>query len=173
MKSSAVALFALAVAACSQSGPEVEKDFDLARFQGRWYEIASVPRDYTAYCHDTVADYRRTTTGELDLRHTCALNSAAGEKHEFRAVARVDDPSVPAKMAMQIGSYTGAYWVLDVNERYDYALVGHPARTMLWVLSRTPALDPATYDGALQLAEKQGFNTGLLRKTPQSAATTK
>ncbi|HEY6561806.1 MAG TPA: lipocalin family protein [Polyangiaceae bacterium] len=154
--------------ACTEPGPAVEKNFELERFQGRWYEIARVPRDYDAHCHDTVADYRLTAHDRLEVRHTCFMKSASGPVHEFRAVATRDDPSEPAKLSLQIGLYAGAYWVLDVGERYEYAVVGHPSRTALWVLSRTPALAEPIWGHALSLAKSQGFNVEALRRTPQS-----
>ncbi len=161
---------ALALIGCSEPEPQVETNFELLRFQGRWYEIARIPRDYDADCHDTLADYRLISNQRLDLIHTCFANSPNGTKREFRAVASVDDPSVPAKLVLQIGLYAGDYWVLDVGDAYDYAVIGHPSRTMLWILSRTPALDVAIWDKAIGVAQQQGFGTGLLERTPQSAA---
>ncbi|HMJ16106.1 MAG TPA: lipocalin family protein [Polyangiaceae bacterium] len=158
------------LAGCTTPGPQVQKNLELGRFEGRWYEIARVPRDYDAHCHDTVADYRRTTPGQMDVRHTCFMRSPTGPVHEFRAVATADDPSEPAKMSLQIGSYTGAYWVLDVGDRYEYALVGHPSRTALWVLSRTPSLGEAEWNHALSFSKSQGFDIEALRRTPQSGS---
>jgi apolipoprotein D and lipocalin family protein len=159
---------ALTAFGCMEDAPEVEANFELLRFQGRWYEIARIPRDHDTDCHDTVADYRLASSQQLDLTHTCFAGSPTGTKREFRAVASVDDPSVPAKLSLQIGLYAGAYWVLDVGDAYDYAVIGHPSRTMLWILARKPELDAATWENALGVAQKQGFATGLLQRTPQS-----
>jgi apolipoprotein D and lipocalin family protein len=155
---------------CMDGEPEVETNFELLRFQGRWFEIARIPRDHDADCHDTVADYHLVSNERLNLTHTCFAGSASGTRREFRAAATVDDPSVPAKLSLQIGLYAGAYWVLDVGDAYDYAVIGHPSRTMLWILSRKPELDQATWDLAIALAEKEGFSTSMLRRTPQSTA---
>ena len=88
--------FVLAIAAahaiaCTSTSPQVEEHFELSRFAGRWYEIAKVPRDYDAQCHDTLADYRRVSPRQLDVRHTCFLRSSTGPMHEFRAVASIDE----------------------------------------------------------------------------------
>jgi len=152
---------------CMDGEPEVEKNFELGRFQGRWHEIARIPRDYDKECHGTVADYLLVAGDRLDLTHTCSIGSATGPKRQFRATATVDDADVPAKMSLQIGLYVGSYWVLDVGDNYEYAVVGHPSRTMLWILARAPALDAATYDAELALARKQGYGTDMLRKTPE------
>ena len=118
---------ALSAFGCMEDEPEVETNFELLRFQGRWFEIARVPRNHDADCNDTVADYRLTSSERIELTHTCFAGSPIGTKREFRAVASVDDPSVPAKLSLQIGLYAGAYWVLDVGDAYDYAVIGRKA----------------------------------------------
>jgi apolipoprotein D and lipocalin family protein len=160
----------LASAACTDGGPAVASNFDLQRFQGHWYEIARVPRDYDLDCHDTVADYRLTGQQQLEMHHSCFSGAGNGNQQNFQAVASVDDASVPAKLTLQIGTYAASYWVLDVGTDYEYAVIGHPSRTMLWILSRTPDLDATRYDAALSLAAARGFDTSQLKKTPQSAA---
>jgi apolipoprotein D and lipocalin family protein len=149
--------------------PAVAPNLDLSRFQGRWYEVARVPRDHDAACHDTVAEYRLARPGELELTHRCHLGSAGGPISQFRAPATVEDPAVPAKLALQIGLYRGAYWVLEVGSDYEYAMIGHPSLTMLWVLSRKPTLDAATYQHLVERAQREGFATASLRLTPQSS----
>ncbi len=36
------------------------------------------------------------------------------------------------------------YWIIDLGSDYEYAVVGHPSRDLLWILSRTPTTDEAT-----------------------------
>jgi len=170
MRSVLTALGICSLLACTDGGPAVATNFDLQRFQGHWYEIARVPRDYDVDCRDTVADYHLANSRQLEMRHSCVSGSGAGSEQKFQALASVDDASVPAKLTLQIGTYAASYWVLEVGDDYEYALIGHPSRTMLWVLSRTPELDPARYDHALSLAAARGFDVSQLKKTPQSAA---
>ena len=58
----------------------------------------------------------------------------------------------------------------EVGDDYEYAVIGHPSRTMLWILSRSPELDAPHYDHALSLASARGFDVSQLEKTPQSTA---
>jgi apolipoprotein D and lipocalin family protein len=170
MRSVLIAMGAWLLLACTDGGPAVASNFDLQRFQGHWYEIARVPRDYDLDCHDTVADYTLMSGQQLEMRHTCRSGSPTGNEQKFQGLASVDDSAVPAKLTLQIGSYAASYWVLEVGDDYEYAVVGHPSRTMLWVLSRTPELDSTRYDHALSLASGRGFDVSQLKKTPQSAA---
>lgn len=165
-----IAVAASCLVACTDGGPAVASNFELQRFQGHWYEIARVPRDYDLDCHDTVADYRLSNQEQLEMHHSCLSGASAGSAQNFQALATVDDAAVPAKLTLQIGSYSASYWVLEVGQDYEYAVIGHPSRTMLWILSRTPDLDPTRYGHALSLAAARGFDISQLKKTPQSAA---
>jgi apolipoprotein D and lipocalin family protein len=45
-------------------------------------------------------------------------------------------------------------------------LIGDPARKYLWILSRTPRPDDATYSRAVAEATAQGFETARLEEDP-------
>lgn len=164
------ALGATALSACTNDDPPVAANVELERFQGLWYEIARMPRDYDETCHDTIAEYRLVAPTELEMTHTCHLDSPSGSLSRFRAPAKASDPKVPAKLTLDLGLYHGDYWILDVGKGYDYALVGHPSLTMLWILSRTPSLDQKTLASLESEASRLGFAASALRMTPQSQA---
>jgi apolipoprotein D and lipocalin family protein len=158
------------VTACTDREPDVVQGLELERFEGRWHEIARIPRDYDRSCHDTTAEYRLTGPAELEMTHRCHLVTPAGAVSEFRAPAKAEDPSVPAKLTLDLGYFHGDYWVLAIGKDYDDALIGHPSLTMLWVLSRSPTLSPERYQELTALATRQGFGIGMLEKTPQSGS---
>jgi apolipoprotein D and lipocalin family protein len=162
------ALLAALTIGCVDGGPAVATDVDLARLEGRWHEIARVPREHDERCHDTVADYRLLSPDKLELVHRCRMGSSTGPISAFRAVASRDDEREPAKLSMAIGLYRGAYWVLEVGREYEYLVIGHPSRTMAWILAREPELADGRYDEILGLLEREGFGTHLLKKTPRS-----
>ena len=57
-----------------------------------------------------------------------------------------------------------------MGEHYEYAVVGVPSRDYLWIMSRTPVLDAATYDGIVQRMATAKFDTSRLEKTLQAPA---
>jgi len=152
--------------ACTNADPSVAPNLELSRFQGHWYEIARIPRDYDRTCFDTTADYTLVNPGKLELRHRCRLGSPSGALSEFAAPASVDDPKVPAKLTLDLGLYRGSYWVLEVGKDYEYALIGHPSLTMLWVLSRTPKLPDDVYAALRAKASHEGYDADALVLTP-------
>jgi apolipoprotein D and lipocalin family protein len=59
--------------------------------------------------------------------------------------------------------------VIALGKDYDYAVVGTPDRKYLWILSRTPQMEPNTYDAVVAEAKSQGFNVSALMKTRHTA----
>lgn len=55
-----------------------------------------------------------------------------------------------------------------VDPNYQVALVGGPSHKYLWILSRSPQLDEATYQSYLQTAKSYGYDVSKLVKTTQS-----
>ena len=86
----------------------------------------------------------------------------------MRGKAKVVDPVTNAKLKVTFfWPFYGDYWIIDLGEKYEYAVVGHPTRKYLWVLSRTPEMEESVYRGILERSEKQGYDTGRLMRTPQ------
>jgi apolipoprotein D and lipocalin family protein len=156
---------------CASEPPlEVAPDVDLSRFQGKWYEIARLPRITETDCYGTTAFYTAGSGGGLQLVHQCNVGSTTGPLNTVSMVATVANASVPAKLALSVGGYSGDYWILEVGPSYEYAVIGHPSRLYFWILSRTPSLDPATMQGVLGRAESSHFDTSQLEFTPQPPA---
>jgi apolipoprotein D and lipocalin family protein len=141
---------------------------DLDRFAGQWFEIAHLPRPTQVACTGTQASYARTSATTLTLVHQCNVGTLDGPVRQVVANAVVEDPAAPAKLSVDFGGFYGAYWVIDVGAQYEYAVVGHPSRDYLWVLSRTPKLDAGTLAAVLKRAGDDGFDVTKLQFTLQA-----
>ena len=141
---------------------------DLARYAGTWYEIASFPQRFQRGCTGTTATYVLRDDGEVDVLNRCRQGSLDGEEKRARGRARVVDPTTNAKLEVSFfRPFWGDYWILDLDADYSFAVVGHPSRDYLWILSRTPALEETIYQGLLARLEAQGYDTARLRRTEQ------
>jgi apolipoprotein D and lipocalin family protein len=165
------ALFALllgAAPACHETPLDVVEGVELGRFQGEWYEIAKLPRVTQADCTGTTARYEVKSDRELVVTNTCRLGNLAGSRRQVVAAARVPNPTVPAKLSVEFGGFFGDYWIIDLDrDGYRYAVVGHPTRQYLWILSRTPTMDTATLGPILDRASQKGFDVTRLEYTKQ------
>jgi apolipoprotein D and lipocalin family protein len=155
------------LALACQSQPLDVAQVDLQRMQGRWYEIASLPRPSQKDCYGTTADYVVVSKSELQVVNQCHKGGLAGPVDRVAARAVANDPAVPAKLSLDFGFAYGDYWLIDVGPNYEYAVVGHPSRDYLWILSREKTLPHATLDAVVARAQSNGFPVGVLSYTQQ------
>jgi len=90
-----------------------------------------------------------------------------------RATARIAEPSSNAKLKVSFAwRLSGDYWIIDLDQNYEYAVIGEPSRRSLWVLSRAPVLPPPVYREILAKLPLKGYVPSRLVMTRQSAIQT-
>ena len=136
---------------------------DLNKYAGDWYEIARMPAPFEKDCYATKASYSLNDDGTVNVVNTCHKYMPHGKLKKATAKAFVADPVSNAKLKVQFfWPFSGDYWILDVGNNYEYAVVGEPSRKYMWILSRSPHLDKHILHGLLEKAQVQGFNTSKL-----------
>jgi apolipoprotein D and lipocalin family protein len=168
------ALMVIAVAAA----PLPTQDWvDLERYAGRWYEIARLPNRFQERCvGDVVATYTLRPDGRVSVVNECRekdgrIARAEGEARRADAkgpASRLKVRFAPAWLSF-LGLVWGDYWIVELDPDYRYAVVGDPSRRYLWILSRRPELDAATYDSLASTVARLGFDVSRLERTAQSA----
>ncbi len=58
--------------------------------------------------------------------------------------------------------------MIDIDEAYRLVAVSEPKREYLWILSRTPAVEPQRYAALLERLAGSGFDLDRLELTPQT-----
>ena len=148
---------------------------DLGRYVGEWFDIARFPNRFQRGCAgDVRATYALRADGRIDVINRC--RTTGGSITEARGVARVVDARTSAKLKVRFAPAAlsflpfvwGDYWILGLAGDYSWAVVGSPDRGYLWVLSRTPTIDPARYASALGAASGNGFDVTRLVTTSQT-----
>jgi apolipoprotein D and lipocalin family protein len=164
----ALALVVAALTGCQNAPLDVVDGVDLGRFQGRWYEIARLPRATQIDCTATTASYKLKSDGDLVVTNECNVGGLNGVRRQVTASAKVTNAAVPAKLSVDFGGFYGDYWIIDLDrDAYRYAVVGHPTRQYLWILSREPTLGDAALAPILERAAQKGFDTTRLEYTKQ------
>jgi apolipoprotein D and lipocalin family protein len=148
---------------------------DLDRYLGQWHEIARFPNRFQKKCAGEVrATYAKRPDGRIDVVNECT--TADGSVTKAAGVARVVDERTRAKLKVRFAPAAlsflpfvwGDYWIIGLADDYSWATVGSPDLGYLWILSRTPTLDEATYAAAVERARANGFDTSRLERTRQS-----
>lgn len=148
---------------------EVVPQVDLKRYIGTWYEIARFPHRFQEGCMGSRATYTLLEDGKIGVLNQCYKGSLNGEISSVQGKAWVTDPKTNAKLKVRFfWPFTGDYWIIDLGENYEYAVVGHPNRQYLWILSRSPEMDEALYDRILKKLRDQFYDVSKLIKTPQA-----
>ncbi|WP_439487706.1 lipocalin family protein [Algoriphagus sp.] len=141
---------------------------DLEKYVGEWYEIASIPQSFQKGCTSTKAVYTANEDGTIQVENTCYVPEK-GKTKTATAKAFVEDGSGNAKLDVQFfWPFRGKYWIIELAKDYSYAVVGHPNRKYLWILSRTPEMDGNLYHHLLEISAEKGFEVSKLEKTIQT-----
>jgi len=139
-------------------------DFDLGRYLGRWYEIARLDHGFERGLSRVTADYSlREDGGVRVLNRGYSEEKKKWKEAEGRAYF-VDGPDHGYLKVSFFGPFFGSYVVFELDhENYQYALVCGPNRSYLWLLARTPEIEPVLKDRLVARAAALGFETdGLI-----------
>ncbi|WP_101049432.1 lipocalin family protein [Macromonas nakdongensis] len=146
---------------------------DLPRYMGTWHEVAKYPNRFQRDCvADTSAQYRLEDGGTVRVSNRCRqadgrFQEAVGQARPVGApgTARLAVRFAPAWLSWWPGVW-GDYWVIDLDPAYQLVAVSEPRREYLWVLSRTPKVDPEAYRALRQRLAQQGFDLSRLQEAP-------
>jgi apolipoprotein D and lipocalin family protein len=180
-------LIAIFIGLCSinasaiDTAPDGTKDalttieaLDVPRYMGIWYEIAKYPNWFQRKCTgNTTAEYSLKSDGKVQVVNRCRMendeiNEAVGSARQVGATTspRLEVRFAPAWLSF-IPAVWGDYWIIDLDEGYQLAAVSEPTRQYLWVLSRRPRIDQATYDALVGRLAKKGYDVRNLELTKQ------
>jgi apolipoprotein D and lipocalin family protein len=173
----ALLLSPVAFADSAQKTPlDTVPSIDVGRYMGKWYEVARLPNPFQNMCEsDVTAMYSQMHDGKLKVINVCkksdgSITSVEGSARQARSSQQNSKLQVrfaPAWLSW-LPVVWGDYWVIDLAADYSYAVVGEPNREYLWVLSRTPKIEPALYEKIVEGIAAKGFDIAKLQKTLQT-----
>ncbi len=163
----ASAALAVAPAAAADPLPTV-RSVDLARYAGTWYEIARLPNMFQRSCRYSRAEYTACRDGSIRVVNTCA--KADGRCTSVEGRAEPVPGSGNARLRVKFGglaalvpaSRQGNYWIIALDDDYQWAMVGTPDRRFLWILARDRCLPPEILDDLRRRACRLGFDVDRL-----------
>ena len=177
----ALPVWCLTLGACA--GVESKRELstvasvDLSRYAGTWYEIARLPMWFQRHCVDSKAMYSNRPDGAIGVHNECVTDT--GKVEQAVGVATVVDAKTNAKLTVVFDNWfarlfgssrDGNYWILDLDPEYRTAMVGTPDHRFLWILSRTPQLDEATYRRLVERAQQLGYPVADLIRARRPAS---
>lgn len=143
---------------------------DLNRYVGQWYEIARYPNNFQKGCVGSKATYTLRDDGRIGVLNECYDSLFSGKPRSEKGKAWTVDKETNAKLKVSFfWPFAGDYWIIDLGREYEYAVIDHPERKYLWILSRSPEMAEDVYENILTRLQEQDYDTAKLIKTEQQS----
>lgn len=138
---------------------------DVARYMGRWYEIARLENRFEQGMVAVTADYRLCDDGSIEVINS-GLSPRTHERHTAVGHAKAKGPG---RLRVSFAGPFGAdYDIMELGPEYEWALVGGGSASYLWILARRPELDAATFEMLKTKAQQRGYDIEQLLTVDQS-----
>jgi apolipoprotein D and lipocalin family protein len=135
-------------------------DFELARYLGKWYEIARLDHSFERDLEQVFAEYSLREDGGVRVRNKgFSTKTNTWKEIEGKAyfVGKTDEGYLKVSF---FGPFYGSYVIFELDKKnYQYAFVTGPNTSYLWLLSRKPNIDDELRLRFIQKAEQLGFQT--------------
>jgi len=143
-------------------------EVNLEKYAGQWYEIARLPNKFEEGLKCVTATYSLKKNGKIDVLNAGISTEKMGEPSSANGTAWIPNPEFPGRLKVSFfWPFAGNYYIISLDEGYQYALVGDPSRKFLWVLSRTKQLDETIYSKLLEIARQNEFKIEHVIKVEQ------
>jgi apolipoprotein D and lipocalin family protein len=137
------------------------KELDLQRYLGTWYEIARFDHRFERGLVGVTATYSMREDGKIKVLNQGYENTLNGKLSIAEGKAKLTDEPGKLKVSFFWIFYAG-YFVMELDENYQWALIGSKSDKYLWILSRTPKLEDNVKNLILHHAVKRGYDTSKL-----------
>lgn len=154
---------ALATLGCTRlpQGIRPVQSFELQRYLGEWHEVARLDHRFERGLSRVTATYSLRADGSVKVLNR-GWNAAEGRWKEAEGRAVFVGSTQEGRLKVSFfGPFYGAYTVMALDPE-RYSMICGPDRTYFWILSRKPALDPATLQELVAQAKALGFATEQL-----------
>ena len=133
------------------------KKLDILRFMGKWYEIARYEHTFEKGMTHVTAEYSLEPNGKIRVVNKGIKN---GKAKEIVGKAKQPNPvEYPGRLKVSFFFwFYSDYYVLELDNNYQYAIIGSSSDKYLWILSRTPELPKVTLDKLLASIKQRGYD---------------
>ena len=144
------------------SGLQAVSPFDLARYQGHWYELGRLDNWFERGLTNVSANYSAQADGSVRVVNR-GFDPSSGQWREAVGKALFTGPSSSASLKVSFfGPFYGGYHVVALDADYRWALVVGSDLSYGWILARDKQLNPTQRDDITARAKAMGIDTSAL-----------
>ncbi|MFS8159022.1 MAG: lipocalin family protein [Candidatus Roizmanbacteria bacterium] len=155
----------------------MQKNLDLARYQGLWYDAASIPQFFNRNVAWQTAEYTLMTddTDGIDTPyvrvHNIAYNTDGSIKNQITGRAVVVDAKDPAALNVSFGGIFSLFsnperanYIVHDTDYDTYSIVGSDDGSNLYFLVRERPIQEDLYAQMVEYARNLGYEVERLRE---------
>jgi apolipoprotein D and lipocalin family protein len=143
-------------------GAKAVSPFDLEKYLGSWYEIARLDYRFEHHLSNVSVTYSLKENGEIKVANKGYDTKKYRWKESEGKAAFVNGPGEGRLKVSSSGPFYAGYNVIDIDEKYQYALVAGNNLNYIWILSRTKTIPEDIKNRFLAMAAALGYDTGAL-----------
>lgn len=137
--------------------------FNADRYLGKWFEVARLDHSFERGLSKVSASYSLRDDGGIRVINRGYDAQKQQWKEAEGKAYFVNGKDLGYLKVSFFGPFYGAYVVVELDhEGYQYSLVSGPNKSYLWILSRTPQMNPETQKRLVEKASALGYDTGKL-----------
>ncbi|NOH98152.1 lipocalin family protein [Vibrio sp. 99-70-13A1] len=135
-------------------------NFELNRYLGQWYEVARLDHSFERGLSQVTATYSLKDDGGVRVINR-GFSKENNEWKEAEGKAYFVNDSTEGYLKVSFfGPFYGSYVIFELeSDNYQYAFISGPNNDYLWLLSRTPSVEPEIIEKFVNLSKQRGFNT--------------
>jgi apolipoprotein D and lipocalin family protein len=163
-------LFLIVLSACSSDADKGSSmtsvdQFEVQRYLGKWHQIAAVPAWFQRDCVASVtAEYAAMENGHIEVVNSC--DEIDGSRKIANGQARFQGIDTVGKLDVTFASLLGAwlwpiggnYWIIGLDDNYQWSIVGEPTREYGWILSRSDTMTLETLSHITTILRREKYD---------------
>lgn len=165
-----ILLTTLLMGACSNmSYKKTVNNLDIQRFMGKWYVIAARATIFENGAHNSVENYFwNDREKRIDVDFTYRKDSFDGKLKRITQKAWIYNEKTKAHWKVQIiWPFKLDYIVVDIDENYQWVVVGVPSESYAWIMSRDWKMSDEQLNQIKQRLDNLGYSTKDISIVPQ------
>lgn len=150
--------------ACQNLPPiKTVEQVDLDRFMGDWYVIAAIPTFIEKDPYNPVERYEKTSDGSIATTFSFRQGSFTGPLKVYHPTGFIVPGTGNAEWCMQfVWPFKSEYLIAYLDQDYQHTIIARNKRDYVWLMSRKPTLDQASYEQLVARIRAMGYDTSKL-----------
>lgn len=163
----------------SYTQDQLQSNFSLQAYMGKWYQIADIPQFYEMGCVRSVAEYTLMENG-VKILNKC-FDAQGAVRQTAYGKGTVVNFNYPQAIEVQIEKLvppppsngggppdgiviaSGVNYIVHQTDYTSFALVGSPDRRSLYFLSRTPSMRKQLFNHLMVNSERLGYDVSAVK----------